>query len=441
MGVLARILLLAAALLTMTIAGMAQSFTGFQTFYTFKGSPDGDSPRAGLTLDPTTGILYGATAAGGITAGNCGALGCGTIIQLTPPVTGSTWTEEVIYAFPGGPLGSSPFGTLVLSGGVLYGTVSGGGAFSKGAVFSLTPPAAAGQPWTEAVLYSFTGGSDGAFPHAGLALSANGVFYGTTAYGGVIANQCGAQNPPGCGTLFSLTPAVGGGWTFGLLHGFAGGNTDGANPFAAVVVSGNRLYGTTTLGGAANLGTVYQFNTGTAAESVIHSFTGSDGASPFGGVVIGPQGVLYGATSSGASGFGTIFKLTPPAPGGGTWGEIVLHAFLGPPSDGATPFASPLFDGANGTLYGTTVFGGASNNGTVYELKPPATSVTLLRSFSGGADERNPLAPLLLGKSQALYGATDPRQLFASPATSTVSGTAFAVCTRNPPHCKSNPIQ
>lgn len=188
---------------------------------------------------------------------------------------------------------------------MLYGTTYNGGTSNKGTVFTLTPPTTTGGPWTEAVLHSFTG-SDGSNPHAPVVMDSNGVLYGTTlggeapttvrsirwrlpqaqvvrglwplfttlpdlrATGRVCAAvwcstqaECSMALPLTGGTLshgiaYSLAPPAspGGVWTETILHNFTG--TDGANPYATLVVDSNGLlYGTTYSGGSANVGTVF----------------------------------------------------------------------------------------------------------------------------------------------------------------------------------------
>jgi uncharacterized repeat protein (TIGR03803 family) len=177
----------------------------------------------------------------------------------------------------------------------------------------LTRPASPDKSWTEAVLYRFAGGtSDGANPYAGVVIGAKGVLYGTTDLGGTSNN----------GTVFSLTPPAspGGSWIEAVLHNFIGG-TDGANPQTDVVIGRNgMLYGTTSLGGASNSGTVFSLTPpaspgGSWTEAVLYSFTGgSDGGLPAGAVTIGGRGmILYGTTEVGGTSqnYGTVFLLTP----------------------------------------------------------------------------------------------------------------------------------
>jgi uncharacterized repeat protein (TIGR03803 family) len=112
---------------------------------------------------------------------------------------------------------------------------------------------------------------------------------------------------------------------------------------------------------------------------------------------------------------GTVFELTPPASPGGTWTKTVLHAFTGG-SDGSNPPAALIAD-SKGNLYGTTLSGGASNDGTVFELMPPASpggtwTETVLHAFTGGSDGSIPYAGLIAGKgipnttTFGLYGTT-----------------------------------
>lgn len=149
---------------------------------------DGQHPSSGVVLTPT-GVLYGTTSSGG--AGSMG-----TVFALTPAgVPGTPMTETVLHAFSG-PDGDQPAPGLVPGpNGVLYGTTLSGGANGYGTVFVLAPPATAGGSWTETILHNFTNGLDGGSP-SGLALSADGILYGTTGYGG----------SSGKGTVYTLAP-------------------------------------------------------------------------------------------------------------------------------------------------------------------------------------------------------------------------------------------
>ncbi len=164
--------------------------------YHFKGGSDGAIPSANLVEDSAHN-LYGTTMGGGTS-------NRGTVFEVSPPNT--AWTEAVLYSFAGGSDGANPRSDLIFDkAGNLYGTTLAGGGADFGTVFQLAPPATQGAPWTETVLYSFTGGSDGVNPWAGLIMDSKGNLYGTTMFGGSL----------GAGTVFELSPPAtqGGPWT------------------------------------------------------------------------------------------------------------------------------------------------------------------------------------------------------------------------------------
>lgn len=246
---------------------------------------DGTFPDTGLVLDPA-GNLYGTAPEGGNSA-------VGTVYKLD---TNNTLT--VLHSFSGGTDGANPLGPLVRDGaGNLYGTTEFGGfSIGYGTVFKID---ASGH---ETVLYSFTGGADGANPVAGLALDPAGNLYGTTEFGGAACS---------CGVVFRLDKT--GKET--VLYSFAGGSADGAHPMAGVTLntSKGKLYGTTYIGGPSGRGVVFEID-GIGQEKVLHSFTGStiDGGHPLAGLAIDAQGSLFGTTiDGGAYTFGTVFKLVP----------------------------------------------------------------------------------------------------------------------------------
>ena len=265
-----------------------------KVLHSFGVSGDVNSPFAGVTFD-VNGNLYGTATGGGLN-------GNGGVFELTP--TGSGWHERVIHHFNRSG-GSGPTCDLLWdSAGNLYGTTQSGGKFNWGVVFELT--SSSNGTWTEAVLYQFTGVSDGAFPAGGLTSDAAGNLYGTTQE---CTGDCG-------GTVFMLTKSSGK-WIFGVVHAF-GGAEDGGGPYTGVIfdASGN-LYGTTTHGGKNGQGTVFRLSPsgGQWQETVIHSFDqfgGKGGSEPFGGLILGPMGNLYGTTSlGGAAGYGVVFSLAP----------------------------------------------------------------------------------------------------------------------------------
>jgi len=212
--------------------------------YNFMYGTDGSWPYAGVVINKN-GVLYGTTTDGG-------TVGAGTVFSLTPPASpGADWTETILHDFTYGTDGSYPqAGVVIGKNGVLYGTTTSGGTVGAGTVFSLTPPASPGGAWTERVIYNFMYGTDGSHPYAGVAISKNGVLYGTTTDGGSV----------GAGTIFSLTPPASprGAWTETILHNFTYGTDDGSYPAAGVVIGRNGvLYGTTSSGGTVGAGTVF----------------------------------------------------------------------------------------------------------------------------------------------------------------------------------------
>jgi uncharacterized repeat protein (TIGR03803 family) len=143
-----------------------------------------------------SGTLYGATYKGG--ANNAGA-----VFALAPPtVAGGSWTESLVYSFKGGSDGANPRSGVIWALNRLYGTTANGGGYGGGTVFELDPPATPGALWTESVLHHFTGlsdGVDGAHPDAGF-INVGNTLYGPTWRGGNFG--CAGH---GCGTVFAVT--------------------------------------------------------------------------------------------------------------------------------------------------------------------------------------------------------------------------------------------
>ncbi len=238
------------------------------------------------------------------------------------------------------------------------------------------------------VLYSFKGGSgDGANPFAGL-INVNGTLYGTTAGGGAYCTGYG------CGTVFAITPS--GKET--VLYSFAGalGEGDGNDPAAGLLNVKGTLYGTTNAGGATIYGTVFSVTT-SGKETLLYSFGGGsgDGAYPYGDLV-NVNGTLYGTTESGGANLdGTVFAITTSGK------ETVLYSFGTGSGDGEDPYAGLI--NVNGTLYGTTEYGGANGDGTVFKITTSGKE-SVLYSFRGKSG-KHPKAGLL-NVNGTLYGTT-----------------------------------
>jgi uncharacterized repeat protein (TIGR03803 family) len=360
--------------------------------YVFRGHAqnDGATPEGGLVIDEA-GNLYGTTGYGG--SGPClllgGAVGCGTVYELSPPAKqGDPWTETVLYSFRGGKDGYVASGDLVFDKtGNLYGaTLFGGGKGTTcdslyggqcGTIFKLSPPKTKGGKWTEKVLQSFGGGADGASPNGGLVLDSKGVIYGTTSSGG---NQsCKGDGYLGCGTVFKLAPslATSARWGETILHRFQGYPNDGELSSAGLVLdSEGSLYGTTTGGGSQAAGVVFRLSVGKSArfwaEDILHTFSGTtDGALPRAGLTFDSAGNLYGAARGGTLPGGVLFRLIPTS--GHEWTYSLLYNLRGSP-DGKWPDATLVFGGRL-ARYGTTTEGGTGGAcqqgcGVVFEAEP-----------------------------------------------------------------------
>ncbi len=405
-----------------------------KVLYSFQGgNTDGYNPAGGVVFDQQ-GNLYGATTGGGSVS--CAPIGyeCGTVFELTPPTRkGGSWTETLIYQFQGEASkdGSVPTGGVIFdTTGNLYGVTAYGGTGDCvllgikggcGTVYELSPPTQQGGAWTEAILYSLQGGTDGYFPWGDLVFDKDGDLYGATQFGGGKGKTCNLYYGGNCGTVFELRPPKqkGGKWTEKILHSFAGGG-DGANPSGGLVLdSKGAIYGTTYSGG--NQGCHYQDEIGCGiafklsppakqggawVEEHLHVFTGGDdGGQPSAGLIFDAMGSLYSVAGGGnVSGGGIVFLLTEA--NSGRWKENVLHWFSdnfeGPPLGGV------VLDSA-GNLYGTTI--GGDKGAAVFQLRPPkddgdAWTLTILHMFTGLPDGIAPDASVVFDKLGNLYSTT-----------------------------------
>ena len=368
----------------------------------------------------------------------------------------TAWTEQVVYSFQTGSDGASPWGDVFPAGGGLYSTTLLGGAAGMGTVFKLMPGRSG---FSESIVHSFVGGTDGAYPWMGLSADLLGTLYGTTSAGGntnagtvykmtykgqstIYGFQGGSDGSypsgftnidllgdvygttenggsAGQGTVFMLKPSWSGGYSEQLLYSFQGGN-DGANPHGGLLqdLSGS-LYGTTVAGGPSGAGTVFKLApswSGGWKETVLHSFVGSDGNIPNASLIEDVRGTLYGTATWGGNGTcpnsygpfggcGTVFKLTPQW--NGTYTTTTLYQFQGGSNDGGGP-NGPLFMDGHGNLYGTTYYGGVNNVGTAFMLTRQGDgsySESVIWNFGGSGDGAHPAASLV-SLGNALYGTT-----------------------------------
>lgn len=247
--------------------------------HSFAGGSDGANPEFGdLTFD-RQGNIYGTTPNGG--SSPCG---CGVVYELSPSSGG--WTEKILYSFQGGQDGEAPLAGVVFdNAGNLYGTAAFGGAYQGGAVYELTP---SGLAWTESIIYSFTGQSDGNEPYGGLIFDGSGNLYGTTFAGAT--------------TVYELSPSSGG-WMFTVLHAF--GAYEGSVATLTFDAAGN-LYGTLTIA-SQEPAEVFRL-TPSGGQWTVTGFAGEIGTYPLGNVVLDASGNLY-TTAAGNPGY--VFEVTP----------------------------------------------------------------------------------------------------------------------------------
>jgi uncharacterized repeat protein (TIGR03803 family) len=389
---------LSALLLITARPARAQTETVLYNFCSLRGTcPDGADPISRLTADGA-GNFYGTTHAGSSRDGSYG-----DVFELSPNGNGG-WNETVLYAFTEGTDGGYPqFSPVVFDNlGNLYGTTQDGGVYGQGVVFELHP---IGTSWTETVLYSFAGTGDGSGPDTGVIIDAAGNLYGATAQGG----------PGNVGTVFELSHS-GGNWMEQVIYTFdsslyfppsglmmdGGGNIFGAANLTVLELSPNGsgwiptvlhtfpgpylgIEGTPALDAAGNIyGTIMRENEdGTMGPGQVYKLkqkdgqwtiqilqTWKDGFGPYyAGVVLDAAGNIYGTTiGGGTTGQGTVFELLATKK---AYQPKVLWSFNG--TGGAQPASSLLLDDA-GNLYGTAEFGGSIGYGTIFEVTPHRTS-------------------------------------------------------------------
>ena len=323
------------------------------------GGTNGFGPCGGVVQGPD-GNFYGTTQFGGTNE-------LGNVFMMTPVRTnffnngngnfgyylGSTLSN--VYSFTGGTDGNTPVASLIRGAdGYLYGTTEFGGALGDGNVFKISTNGLITN------IYSFTNGMDGGFPTNALMQAVDGNFYGVTENGG-------SQS---VGSVFRLTPAG----VFSTVYSFTGG-TDGKFPNGPLVQGADgSLYGTTqhsSIGRFIFYGVLFKVTTN-GAYTLLYTLNFNDGHYPSAGMILGSNSLFYGTAEFGGNGNNNGFVFSTTA--GGTMTSLVNFDGF---DDGANP-ETPVVQGADGDLYGTTSAGGQSGDGTVFRLDvgmpPPLTA-------------------------------------------------------------------
>jgi uncharacterized repeat protein (TIGR03803 family) len=389
----------------------------YSVLYTFTGGSDGGIPLGGdLILDPE-GNLYGTTGFGGdLSCLTFSTPGCGVVFKLD-----RTGKESVLHGFTGGTDGKTPISGVVQDDeGNVYGTTYSGGSYGAGVVFKLD------RAGDETILYTFTGGADGGCPAYGLLRDDAGNLFG--------AGACGGTNGKGVAftldrigketVLYSFTGGPDGAYPNNLTR-------DAEGDFVGAAYAGGNLNECFGQG----CGVVFKLSRA-GKETVLYTFNGAaDGGDPSANVIPDEAGNLYGTAYSGGNlsgcngyGCGVVFKLDR------TGKETVLYAFTGG-ADGSGPVADLIRDD-EGNLYSTTEYGGVStgspciyagNCGVVFKVDRFGKE-TVLYSFTGGTDGANPFGGLVRDAEGNLYGATC--------ATSVGCGVVFKI--KLPDQCKED---
>jgi uncharacterized repeat protein (TIGR03803 family) len=299
----------------------------------------------------------------------------------------NTTNFQVLYSFvsPSSD-GSTPYGSLVLSGSTLYGMAGSVQTPYQGTIIRI------GTDGSEFRVLTNFSGANGKWPYSDLTPSGS-VLYGITTYGGNNTNS----GYVGGGTVFCINND---GSDLQVRHTFVGGASDGANPYSPVIQSGSTLYGTCNGGGGGGAGVVFKMTNGWGFK-LLHSFYGgsNDGSYPCFGKLILSGANLYGMTSGGGSSDkGTIFRVDT----NNGAGFKVLHSFEAGASDGAVPTGALIQSGTN--FYGMTSGGGVGGNGVIFQTNTNGTPVKVLHSFKS-SNGQSPTGDLVLSGS-TLYGMT-----------------------------------
>jgi uncharacterized repeat protein (TIGR03803 family) len=311
-----------------------------------------------------------------------GASGAGTLISVD--IVSNT-LPTVIRTLTASTDGGGPFAGLIQGrDSILYGSTSLFGPNGGGTVFKVNLDGSG-----FAVLRSLSPGADGGSPYGALLQGGDGRLYGTTTTGG----------SGGGGTVFAMNTDGSG---FTVLHHLNPG-VEGSSPRSALIQgSDGMLYGTAYSGGPAGGGTVFRLNPDGSGFTVLKAMGGADGANPYAGLAQGPDGTLFGAASNGgAFNGGTVFRMNPDGSG------FSVMFQMGGGGDGGACYG-PLIQGADGRLYGAAESGGSNGAGTLFAINTDGSGFTVLRNMATATDGANPPAPLFQGADGMLYGGSGP---------------------------------
>ena len=299
----------------------------------------------------------------------------GEMVAMAGPA--NTRNVCTLASFNGANGENSEAGVAVDSSGDLFGTTTSGGSNGDGTVYEIAHGSGA-----ITVLATFNG-ANGSSPYGGLVLDSSGNLFGATYSGGI----------SGWGTVFEIAY---GSTTITTLGSFNG--TNGQYPYDGVTLdSSDDLFGTTYYGG---YGTVFEFVHATGVLTSLASFGYSNGAYPYGSIVLDTSGDIFGATAGGGfGGVGAVFEIVHRT---GILTITGLASFN--VANGQNPAGTVILD-SSGDVFGTTGYGGASSDGTVFEVANGSSAITDLASFNG-ADGSDPYAGVIMDSSGNLFGTT-----------------------------------
>jgi uncharacterized repeat protein (TIGR03803 family) len=369
----------------------SQTFTTLHTLSAAEGGAI-DSPL----IRGLDGNFYGVALQGGTT-------GAGTFFRMTP-----AGNFTVLYSFGNSP-GEVTLPLSLIQGrdGNFYGTSEGPGS---GAIFKITT---SGTITTLHVLKDDA--TEGTSPEAPLVQGTDGAFYGSTFKNG----DDGTGN--GSGTIFKLTTdGTAAGTVFTTLHFFpptSGGFNDGGGfPEGAMIQAGDgNFYGTTESGGLNASGIIFKITPG-GTFTQLHEFRRGLGFTTSALTPAGP-GLFYGTASVGL-GNGAVYQVSTDGTSAGTQVSVLYDFNTAPDDSDGAAVNGGLAIGPDGDLYGSTGYGAAGGNGTIFSLTPGGP-LTTLHTFSSGSSEAAPHQTMVLGSDGNFYGTT--------------FSTIFKIAAANPP--------